>query len=75
VALDPRNRRQFFPAEVQEAANRSFVRDPTPFRLFLGMACSLGVLKIAADIGLFFFKRWARPLFATLAVTGVFAPS
>ena len=62
------------PPELQDRANQSFVSDPTPFHIFLGVACGLGVLKIVAAIGLLFFKRWARPLFAALAVLGVLAP-
>jgi hypothetical protein len=62
------------PPGVQDAANQSFARNPRPFQFFLAIACSLGLLKIAAEIGLFLFKRWARPLFAALAVTGVLAP-
>src|SRR5712691_9126221 len=62
------------PPEVQDRANQSFARDARPFLLFLGIACSLGLLKIAAEVGLFWFKRWARPLFATTAILGILAP-
>jgi hypothetical protein len=62
------------PTEIQAKANLSYARDPAPFRLFLAVACTLGALKIAAEIGLFFFRRWARPLFATMALASVLAP-
>jgi len=62
------------PAGIQDAANQSFARDPRPFQFFLAVACSLGLLKIGAEIGLFLFKRWTRPLFAAVAIAGVLAP-
>jgi hypothetical protein len=62
------------PQELQEEANRSFGRDPTPFLIFLAVACSLGIAKLIAEIGLLLLRRWARPLFAAMLVAGVLAP-
>jgi hypothetical protein len=62
------------PAEVQDLANQAFAKNPKPFYLFLAIMCSLGLLKITVEVGLFFFKRWARPVFAILAVSRILAP-
>jgi len=62
------------PQELQGIANQTYAKDPRPFHLFLAIACSLGLLKIIAQIGLFLFKRWARPLFTIIAISAVIVP-
>jgi len=62
------------PQELQDIANQTYAKDPRPFLLFLAVACSLGLLKIVAQIGLFSFKNWARPLFTLLAISGLAIP-
>jgi hypothetical protein len=50
--------------EVQEQASQSCASDPRPSLVFVAVTDVAGVLKIIADIGLFLFRPWARPLFA-----------
>lgn len=62
------------PQGLQDTANGTYAKDPRPFHLFLAIACSLGLLKIVAQVALFMFKHWARPLFTILAIAGIVGP-